>query len=186
MTRSWWGRGDVDQALTDTEAAALVERVGAPAPGHDFTDHGPPDSRSLGVAPARLTAPATLAALCSDDVVDRLGHARGKAYRDVVRNLEGRVDHVPDLIARPRTEQDVVDLLDWCAGAGTAVVPYGGGSSVPPAASGAVRRIPRRRQGDAGPGRSAQSGGARLNPRLGCARDSAAPEISVAAARRAG
>ncbi len=130
MTRSWWGWGDVEQALTDAEATSLVDRVGALAPGHDFTDHGPPDPRALGVAPARLTAPAALASLCSDDVVDRLGHARGKAYRDVVRNLEGRIDHVPDLIARPRTERDVVDLLDWCAGAGTSVVPYGGGSSV--------------------------------------------------------
>jgi alkyldihydroxyacetonephosphate synthase len=62
--------------------------------------------------------------------VDRLGHARGKAFRDVVRNLHGDVHHVPDLVARPRTEADVASLLDWCSSTGVSVVPYGGGSSV--------------------------------------------------------
>ncbi|MBD0323070.1 MAG: FAD-binding oxidoreductase [Aldersonia sp.] len=99
-------------------------------PGHDFTDHPPPDPAALHIAPARVQPPATLAEVCSDDPVDRLAHARGKAFRDVVRNLLGRVDHVPDLIARPRTEQDVVDVLDWCTATGTPVIPYGGGSSV--------------------------------------------------------
>jgi alkyldihydroxyacetonephosphate synthase len=33
-------------------------------------------------------------------------------------------------VAFPRTEDDVVALLDWCTGAGVAVIPYGGGSSV--------------------------------------------------------
>jgi alkyldihydroxyacetonephosphate synthase len=47
-----------------------------------------------------------------------------------VRNLHGRLDHSPDLVARPRREQDVVDVLDWCARQGISVIPYGGGSSV--------------------------------------------------------
>ena len=36
----------------------------------------------------------------------------------------------PDVVACPADEADVVALLDWCAGAGVAAVPYGGGSSV--------------------------------------------------------
>ncbi len=36
----------------------------------------------------------------------------------------------PISIARPRTEQDVIDLLDWCSANSIAVIPYGGGSSV--------------------------------------------------------
>jgi len=128
--RSWWGWGTVAAALSASETTALVERTSALLPQHDFTDHPPPDPRSLPVAASRVSAPATLGELVSDDPVDRLAHARGKAYRDVVRNLAGDVSHVPDLVARPRTEQDVVDLLDFCAGAGVALVPYGGGSSV--------------------------------------------------------
>jgi alkyldihydroxyacetonephosphate synthase len=48
----------------------------------------------------------------------------------VVRNLHGDLLHVPDLVARPRTEADLVDLLDWCTRDGVAAIPYGGGSSV--------------------------------------------------------
>ena len=40
------------------------------------------------------------------------------------------LDHVPDLIVRPRREQDVVDVLDWCTREGIPAIPYGGGSSV--------------------------------------------------------
>ena len=130
MARSWWGWGTVEGALSEQETRDLVSRVAALLPGHDLTDHQPPDPNALGLAMPRITPPASLAALCSTDPVDRAGHARGKAFRDVVRNLQGRFDRVPDLIARPRHEQDVVDVLDWCAREGISVIPYGGGSSV--------------------------------------------------------
>src|SRR5690606_7421683 len=68
--------------------------------------------------------------LLSDTPLDRAGHAYGKAYRDVIRALQGRVDSSSDLVARPATEDDVVDLLDWAASDDVAVVPFGGGSSV--------------------------------------------------------
>ena len=128
--RSWWGWGTVADAATAAEAGALVERVAALLPGHDLTDHPPPDPARLPIPAPRVRPPATLARLCSEDAVDRAGHAHGKAFRDVVRNLHGRLDHVPDLIARPRTERDVIDLLDWCTREGVAAIPYGGGSSV--------------------------------------------------------
>jgi len=130
VKRSWWGWGTEDAALDAAETAALVERTSALLPGHDFTDHAPPDPRALPLPAPRIDVPGSLSGLTSRDPVDRLGHARGKAFRDVVRNLAGDVTHVPDLVARPRTEQDVVDLLDFCATSGTALVPYGGGSSV--------------------------------------------------------
>jgi alkyldihydroxyacetonephosphate synthase len=129
-TRSWWGWGATSEAVTDEEAADLVARAALLAPDHDFTDHPPPDPRRLDVPAPRVRPPAGLAALASDDPVDRLGHGRGKAFRDVVRNLRGEVGNVPDLVLRPRTEQDVVDVLDWCTDAGVPLIPYGGGSSV--------------------------------------------------------
>lgn len=129
-TRSWWGWGTDEGALTAAEISELTARVSVLLPEHDYTDHAPPDPRELPVAPTRITPPGSLGRLFSDDPVDRLAHARGKAYRDVVRNLHGEVTCVPDLVARPRTEQDVVDVLDFCAESGTALIPYGGGSSV--------------------------------------------------------
>jgi alkyldihydroxyacetonephosphate synthase len=61
---------------------------------------------------------------------DRLTHALGKAYRDIVRGFRGRFDHPPDLVARPRDEAEVEAVLAWCADVGAAAIPYGGGSSV--------------------------------------------------------
>ncbi|MGC2675456.1 MAG: FAD-binding oxidoreductase, partial [Mycobacterium sp.] len=130
MTRSWWGWGTLEEAASERETQALIVRVAQVMPAHDFTDHPPPDPRRLGLPAPRITAPNSLTALCSADPEDRVGHARGKAFRDVVRNLQGRLDHVPDLVARPRTERDVIDLLDWCSQDAIAVIPYGGGSSV--------------------------------------------------------
>ncbi|QDQ96785.1 FAD-binding oxidoreductase [Tomitella fengzijianii] len=130
MGRSWWGWGDEDAAVTGEEAAALEQRVAALLPDADLTAHRPPAVHDVPLPAPRVSAPAALRAFVSDGHADRVAHARGKAFRDVVRNLHGAVDHAPDLVARPRTEQDVTDVLDWCTGAGVAVIPYGGGSSV--------------------------------------------------------
>ncbi|MFW0797215.1 FAD-binding oxidoreductase [Gordonia sp. CPCC 205515] len=129
-SRSWWGWGSDEAALTAAEVDTVVGRVAALMPDHDFTDHPPPSPDDLDVPRPRVQPPDVLAELISDEVADRLSHARGKAFRDVVRNLEGDVTHVPDLVARPTTEQDIVDILDWCATADIACIPYGGGSSV--------------------------------------------------------
>ncbi|OOK82976.1 alkyldihydroxyacetonephosphate synthase AgpS domain protein [Mycobacterium kansasii] len=49
--RSWWGWGDVEEALSDGETQALAARVATLLPGHDLTDHQPPDPGALGLAP---------------------------------------------------------------------------------------------------------------------------------------
>ncbi|AUH39407.1 FAD-binding oxidoreductase [Streptomyces sp. CMB-StM0423] len=129
MTRSWWGWGTVEDAVRGAELAALLDRVrllSAAGP----VDHPPPPVASLGLPPPRVEPPAALAGLCSADPADRAAHTHGKAFRDVVRNLHGDLRHPPDLVARPRHERDVADLLDWCTRAGVAAIPYGGGSSV--------------------------------------------------------
>lgn len=129
-TRSWWGWGTDAAALTPGEVDALVGRVTALVPDHDFTDHAPPNPSTLPLAAPRVEPPASLATLFSTNPVDRLSHSRGKGFRDVVRNLHGDVTHVPDVVARPASEQDIVDVLDFCSAAQIAVIPYGGGSSV--------------------------------------------------------
>lgn len=130
MGRSWWGWGTTEDALSSSEAEVLAANVGQLLPGADLTAHEPPDPRAIAVPASRVEAPVTLAHLCSDDHVDRLSHAHGQAFRDVVRALLGRFDHVPDLVVRPRSEADVAAVLDWCTDRGIAVVPFGGGTSV--------------------------------------------------------
>jgi alkyldihydroxyacetonephosphate synthase len=90
----------------------------------------PPTLADLALRAPRVSPPATLAELCSYDLYDRAGHTYGKAYRDVVRAFRGDLANPPDVVAFPRDEGDVVALLDWCADARVAAIPYGGGSSV--------------------------------------------------------
>ncbi|WP_432076680.1 FAD-binding oxidoreductase [Streptomyces wuyuanensis] len=124
--RSWWGWGTVDKALPDGECAAL----GALVPGAAGTPLPVPGIADLDMPPSRVAAPPSLGHLVSDAPEDRAGHTYGKAYRDVVRALYGDLRPAPDLVARPRTEREVTDVLDWASGGDVAVVPYGAGSSV--------------------------------------------------------
>ncbi|WP_069165490.1 FAD-binding oxidoreductase [Nocardia altamirensis] len=129
-TRSWWGWGNVEDAVDGAERAALTTRVAAILPGADLTAHEPPSIGSLALPEPRIAAPDALAAVVSTDPADRAAHAHGQAFRDVVRNLLGDVQTPPDLVVRPRTEADVVDVLDWASRANIAVIPFGGGTSV--------------------------------------------------------
>ncbi len=129
--RSWWGWGYADEALADAEleavGAALAERFpSAPAPSLAPV----PAIADLDLPPVRIEPPASLAGLCSDAPADRAARTYGKSFRDVVRALAGHLAAAPDLVVRPRREEDVADVLEWCASAGIAVVPFGGGSSV--------------------------------------------------------
>ncbi|QFG24188.1 FAD-binding oxidoreductase [Actinomadura sp. WMMB 499] len=128
--RSWWGWGNVADAVTGREAEALTGRVAALLPDADLTPHEPPAIADLRIPRPRVRAPRTLEHLASDAPRDRAAHSHGQAFRDVVRCLLGRLDRAVDLVVRPRTEQDVVDVLDWATGAGVAVIPFGGGTSV--------------------------------------------------------
>jgi alkyldihydroxyacetonephosphate synthase len=84
----------------------------------------------LALPEPRLSPPAALEEICSADPHARASHALGKAYRDVVRAFRGDVPHPPDLIATPRDESELEQVLDFCESAGAAAIPYGGGTSV--------------------------------------------------------
>lgn len=129
-TRSWWAWGNVEDAVGPAERQVLLKRITQLLPDADLTRREPPAVADLNVPAPRVTPPAALARLASADTADRLRHSHGQAFRDVVRCLLGRVDDVVDLVLRPRTERDVIDVLDWCASERIAVIPFGGGSSV--------------------------------------------------------
>jgi alkyldihydroxyacetonephosphate synthase len=78
----------------------------------------------------RLKRPEALGTLFSDGRYERVSHALGKAYRDVVRGFYGRFENPPDLVAFPRDESEIEAVLSWAEAEGAAVVPFGGGTSV--------------------------------------------------------
>ena len=128
MTYAVWGWGgpDDEPRRADLEAMApyVAETTGVPV-------QEPWAPRPLPSLPAvQRELPPSLRALASDDPVDRSRHGIGRSYRDLIRGLRGELTDVPDWVVRPRTEQDVVDVLDWAGSHDLPVVPYGGGTSV--------------------------------------------------------
>ena len=90
----------------------------------------------------RLRAPVVPAALRSaleravggehvrDDRAARVLRAGGKSYVDLVALRAGAADDAPDLVVAPGDETQVLAVLQACAEAGAAVIPFGGGTSV--------------------------------------------------------
>ncbi|HET6816504.1 MAG TPA: FAD-binding oxidoreductase [Mycobacteriales bacterium] len=124
-----WSRDPADEPRrSDLEAMApiVAEHLGLPVQAPEQPAPLPtlPDDR----VSARL--PASLHGLASTAPLDRARHALGRSYRDVVRGIRGQIASPPDVVLRPRDESDVAAVLDWCADAAVAVVPYSGGTSV--------------------------------------------------------
>src|SRR3954469_15412991 len=125
-----WGWGYEDQQPPDDElrqaAAGLRAHLGFEPAEVEL----PVPLDRVALPPPRIEPPETLLDICSSSHYERAAHAYGKSYRDVVRAFRGQFDHPPDVVARPRDEDEVAALLEWCADAGAVAIPYGGGTSV--------------------------------------------------------
>ena len=64
------------------------------------------------------------------DRLDRVVHAAGKSYPDLVRLRAGDASAAPDAVVLPGSAEEVAAVLAVCAEEGVAVVPFGGGTSV--------------------------------------------------------
>jgi alkyldihydroxyacetonephosphate synthase len=125
----WWGWGEDARATgapEDVLAWFATELGGLDAPG------GPVALEDVRIDPPRL--PATVrdrfADILRDDRAARVLHARGKSYPDLVRQRDGDCAGAPDAVLAARDHDEVRAVLEACAAAGVAVVPFGGGTSV--------------------------------------------------------
>jgi alkyldihydroxyacetonephosphate synthase len=130
----WWGWGDPARpaALGQGMLRLLRDTVGTAAGVR------PP------VALARVRLPeATLperaraelrellgAEAVRDDHAERVSHAAGKGYPDLVRLRAGEPGEAPDAVLYPSRSEQLGALLALCARRSIAVVPFGGGTSV--------------------------------------------------------
>ncbi len=128
--RSWWGWGWEDEALDAEQRRKLAAAVAGRLGRGDIEVRDPVGLADLRLREPRVEPPAGLGVRWSASIGDRAAHTFGKSYRDVVRGFAGDLDCPPDAVAWPADEAEVVRLLDWCADAGVAALPYGGGSSV--------------------------------------------------------
>ncbi|MGQ0805722.1 MAG: FAD-binding oxidoreductase [Actinomycetota bacterium] len=128
--RKFWGWGFEGEGPTRDQQESMAKTLAGMFEVESLTVAEPPTLDELDLPAPRLALPDSLAPLCTTDPFERAGHAYGKSFRDVVRAFGRDFSHPPDVVAMPRTEDDVTALLDWCADAHAAAVPYGGGSSV--------------------------------------------------------
>jgi alkyldihydroxyacetonephosphate synthase len=130
----WWGWGDPAHpvALEPRTLAFLRDTLaisGAARP--------PVALERVAIEPSAIP-PTALAAL--RDVmgaehvrtghVERVTHAAGKGYPDLVRLRAGQPEGAPDAVAYPRSREQLRALLHVCAEHSLALVPFGGGTSV--------------------------------------------------------
>jgi alkyldihydroxyacetonephosphate synthase len=130
----WWGWGDPAHpaALPPSALGFLDETVGissAPRP-------------PVALARVRLPAPRigegmldslrqiVGSAAVRDDHAERVRHAAGKGYPDLVRLRAGEPEGAHDAVVRPADHDQVRRVLELCARSSVAVVPFGGGTSV--------------------------------------------------------
>jgi alkyldihydroxyacetonephosphate synthase len=125
-----WGWGFEDQQPSKDQVEGLA---GALADQLGFTVEEieePVPLQAVELPEPRLKAPKHLAEMFSNDRYDRIAHALGKAYRDVVRGFRGEFPNPPDLVAYPESAEDVDVVLNFCADENAAAIPFGGGTSV--------------------------------------------------------
>jgi alkyldihydroxyacetonephosphate synthase len=124
-----WGWGYEDQAPTATQLREAAEGIRARF-GFGGEVRKPVPLERVQLRQPRLKVPERFGDLLSDDRYERVSHALGKAYRDVVRGFRGEFENPPDLVAFPRDESEIETVLSWAEAEGAAVIPFGGGTSV--------------------------------------------------------
>ncbi|HEX5751225.1 MAG TPA: FAD-binding oxidoreductase [Archangium sp.] len=125
---SIWGWGYADKFPDIGTRRSLAGHVSPLLGGPSLEPHEP--ATSLRLPPSRVAPPESLADLCSVDEADRAAHTYGKGYGDLVRGFHGDFSSAPDFVARPRSEEDVRAVMDWCGDHHVALIPFGGGTSV--------------------------------------------------------
>jgi alkyldihydroxyacetonephosphate synthase len=130
----WWGWGDPRESFPLPQRAAdllrreigLAQQRRSPVALEDvrLSEPGlPPGFRDR---LARIVGAESV----RDDRRARVLHAAGKGYPDLVRQRSGQCEQAPDAVVAPNSHESVRAVLDACAKAGVAVVPFGGGTSV--------------------------------------------------------
>jgi alkyldihydroxyacetonephosphate synthase len=127
---SHWAWGYVDRFPDEEALRALASQLEAVLGFAAQAPEAPAPLEALRLPPPRLMPPAALLDLVTPATEARVRHTYGKAYRDQLRALRGDFRAAPDLVALPGSEEDVARVLEWADGAGVAVVPFGGGTSV--------------------------------------------------------
>ena len=130
----WWGWGDPDHGSTLGASTLELLRntvgiVGTPRPPVALGAVQLPHTRLSESAQVALEAIVGTDGVRADHA-ERVMHAAGKGYVDLVRLRAGAPEGAPDAVVLPGSHEQVRAVLECCARSELAVVPFGGGTSV--------------------------------------------------------
>lgn len=128
----WWGWGDPAEegSLPPAAEELLREReilTGAvPARLPALEEVTMPGPAELPRAVVEAAGPGAVSTLRED----RIRHAAGQSYLDLLALRSGHLEAAPDAVVTPPSAEAIPGLLEACSGNRVAVVPFGGGTSV--------------------------------------------------------
>jgi alkyldihydroxyacetonephosphate synthase len=130
----WWGWGDPAHppVLPAHALSFLRENVGVAARARPpvALSHVRMGAAELGESVLAQLHEIVGAHYVREDRRERVLHAAGKGYPDLVRLRAGEPEGAPDAVVYPSSHDQLRALLEMCARASLAVVPFGGGTSV--------------------------------------------------------
>ena len=133
----WWGWGDEDVTFSDADKPKLWPYLGGELGLEEGVPVPPVSFEEINLPAAKTNLPFTAALKgvlkpdqISEDKKDRLIHAAGKAFRDLLRLRRGQVDYAPDLIVYPSNEDDVVAIIKAANEHDAVIIPFGGGTNI--------------------------------------------------------
>jgi len=132
----WWGWGFEDRSIpleSNPPLLAFLRRI-LELPAGDLLPV--PDRATIHLPASRLSEAdlAVFRKIVSEDGIgveaDRLGHAVGRSYRDLIRLRLGPIPPPPDLVLYPEGDEEIRQLLEFSSERDLRVIPFGGGTSV--------------------------------------------------------
>ena len=140
--RSLWMFGSEAEEPTYEQrvehAKTLSERIGVALEAPHI-----PTADEVELRAPRIKVPDALAEFCFTDNRERAYHSYGA---DRAKAVRGEYPNPPDVVAHPRTDEELERILEWASDNGHCTIPYGGGSSVvggvtPPEETGGIVTI---------------------------------------------
>jgi len=128
--RKFWGWGVTEADLSSGQKEEVAKRMEGLFDISGLEAESPPKLDEIEMPEPGINPPESLSGICTTDRWERAAHTYGKGFPDIVRGYARDFTIAPDIVALPRNEQDIVNILDWCSREGVAAIPYGGGSSV--------------------------------------------------------
>lgn len=124
-----WGPAESKPELSESVRALLRDRLGdtPPSPGVELGSVAVPPA---GEIPREVVDAAGGAQAASTSDEDRIRHAAGSSYPDLIALRSGTLSEVPDAVLAPESAEAVAATVAACSKARVAVVPFGGGTSV--------------------------------------------------------